>query len=54
MICDVCKTNTATLYLTKVVDAELKKINLCKSCSKDREVSEPTGFAALETSMSKQ
>ena len=54
MICDMCKTNTATLYPTKIVDGELKKINLCKSCSKDRWVSEPTGFGALETSMSKQ
>jgi hypothetical protein len=48
------KTNTAILYLSKIVGGELKKVNPCKSSSKDREGSQPTGFAALETSMSKQ
>ena len=28
MICDVCKTNTATVYLTQIVDGNMKKINL--------------------------
>ena len=50
MICDMCKTNTAILCLSKIVDGELKKINLCKSCSKDK----ADRFAALETSMTKQ
>ena len=48
MICDVCKTNTATVYLTQIVDGNMKKINLCESCSKDKGVSDPTGFALAD------
>jgi protein arginine kinase activator len=48
MICDVCKTNTATVYLTQIVDGNMKKINLCESCSKEKGVSDPTGFALAD------
>ena len=48
MVCDVCKTNTATVYMTKIVDGNMKKINLCESCSKDKGVSDPTGFALAD------
>jgi len=48
MICDVCKTNTATVYLTQIVDGNMKKINLCEACSKDKGVSDPTGFALAD------
>jgi protein arginine kinase activator len=48
MTCDVCKTNTATVFLTQIVDGNMKKINLCESCSKDKGVSDPTGFALAD------
>ncbi len=48
MICDVCKTNAATVYLTQIVDGNMKKINLCESCSKEKGVSDPTGFALAD------
>ena len=48
MICDVCKTNTATVYLTQIVDGNMKKVNLCESCSKEKGVSDPTGFALAD------
>src|ERR1700748_3343880 len=48
MICDVCKTNTATVYLTQIVDGNMKKINLCEGWSKDKGVSDPTGFALAD------
>jgi len=48
MVCDVCKTNTATVYLTQIVDGNMKKINLCESCSKEKGVSDPTGFALAD------
>ncbi|MBV9391768.1 MAG: UvrB/UvrC motif-containing protein [Verrucomicrobia bacterium] len=48
MICDVCKTNPATVYLTQIVDGNMKKVNLCESCSKDKGVSDPTGFALAD------
>src|ERR1700739_957281 len=48
MICDVCKTHTATVYLTQIVDGNMKKINLCESCSKEKGVGDPTGFALAD------
>ena len=48
MTCDVCKTNTATVYLTQIVDGNMKKVNLCESCSKNKGVSDPTGFALAD------
>src|ERR1700757_5147676 len=48
MICDVCKTHTATVYLTQIVDGNMKKINLCESCSKEKGVADPTGFALAD------
>ncbi|MBV8813157.1 MAG: UvrB/UvrC motif-containing protein [Verrucomicrobia bacterium] len=48
MICDVCKTNTATVYLTQIVDGNMKKINLCEACSKEKGVADPTGFALAD------
>jgi protein arginine kinase activator len=48
MTCDVCKANTATVYLTQIVDGNMKKINLCESCSKEKGVSDPTGFALAD------
>ena len=48
MICDVCKTNAATVFLTQIVDGQMKKINLCESCSKENGVTDPTGFALAD------
>src|SRR5260221_5987862 len=48
MICDVCKTHPATVYLTQIVDGNMKKINLCESCSKEKGVTDPTGFALAD------
>jgi protein arginine kinase activator len=48
MICDVCKANTATVYLTQIVDGNMKKINLCEACSKEKGVADPTGFALAD------
>src|ERR1700704_4813242 len=48
MICDVCKTHPATVYLTQIVDGNMKKVNLCESCSKEKGVTDPTGFALAD------
>src|SRR5437899_8524545 len=48
MTCDVCKTNQATVFLTQIVDGQMKKINLCESCSKEKGVTDPTGFALAD------
>ena len=48
MNCDVCKKNQATVFLTQIVDGKMQKVNLCESCSKDKGVTDPTGFALAD------
>jgi len=48
MQCDVCKTNQATVFLTQIVDGKMQKVNLCESCSKEKGVTDPTGFALAD------
>ncbi len=46
--CDVCQAKEAEVFLTQIVGGKMQKVNLCKSCSKDRGVDDPTGFALTE------
>ena len=48
MLCDVCKCNDATVFLTQIVDGKMQKVNLCEACSKDKGVQDPTGFALAD------
>jgi len=48
MNCDVCKKSTATVFLTQIVDGKMQKVNLCESCSKEKGVTDPTGFALAD------
>jgi len=48
MICDLCKTSEASVFLTEIVEGKMKKVNLCDSCSKARGVDDPTGFALAD------
>lgn len=48
MQCDLCKQNQATVFFTQVLKGELQKVNLCEDCSKEKGVTDPTGFALAE------
>jgi protein arginine kinase activator len=48
MICDVCKQNEASVFLTEIVEGKMKKVNLCDSCAKAKNVDDPTGFALAD------
>lgn len=48
MICDVCKNKPATVFLTQIVEGKMQKVNLCETCSKDKGVTDPTGFALAD------
>ena len=48
MICDVCKTNESTVFLTQIVEGKMQKVNLCDSCAKAKGVDDPTGFALAD------
>ena len=40
--------NDAAVFLTQIVDGKMQKVNLCESCSKDKGVTDPTGFALAD------
>jgi protein arginine kinase activator len=48
MKCDVCDENTATVFLTQIVQGNMQKINLCEHCAKEKGVTDPTGFALAD------
>lgn len=48
MMCDVCKSNEATVHLTQIVDKKTKKIDLCASCAKEKGVDDPTGYTLAD------
>jgi len=48
MNCDVCKQTSATVFLTQIVDGKMQKVNLCEPCSKEKGVTDPTGFALAD------
>lgn len=48
MVCDVCKSNPATVFLTQIVEGKMQKVNLCETCSNEKGVSDPTGFALAD------
>ncbi|MEI6871636.1 MAG: excinuclease ABC subunit B [Verrucomicrobiota bacterium] len=48
MLCDVCKTQTASVFLTQILEGKIQKVNLCDSCSKEKGVTDPTGFALAD------
>lgn len=48
MNCDVCQTSQATVFLTQIVDGKMQKVNLCEACSKEKGVTDPTGFALAD------
>jgi protein arginine kinase activator len=47
MKCDFC-TAKATVFLTQIVNGEMKKISLCDSCAEEKGVTDPTGFSLAD------
>ena len=46
--CDACKEREAEVFLTQIVEGKMQKVNLCKACSAENGVDDPTGFALTE------
>ncbi len=47
MKCDFCTTK-ATVFLTQLVEGQMKKVCLCEKCAKERGVTDPTGFSLAD------
>jgi protein arginine kinase activator len=44
MKCDFCDQK-ATVFLTQLVEGQMKKVCLCEACAEERGVTDPTGFS---------
>ena len=47
MKCDFCDKK-ATVFLTQLVEGQMKKVCLCDQCAKERGVTDPTGFSLAD------
>lgn len=47
MKCDFCEKK-ATVFLTQLVEGQMKKVCLCEDCAKERGVTDPTGFSLAD------
>ena len=50
MKCDFCDQK-ATVFLTQLVEGQMKKVCLCESCSQEKGVTDPTGFSLADMLM---
>jgi len=48
MQCQLCKKSPATVHLTQIVENEIKKVDLCESCAKEKGINDPTGFSLAD------
>lgn len=48
MQCDVCNQKKASVFLTQIIKGEMQKVNLCEDCSREKGVTDPTGFALAD------
>ncbi len=48
MICQHCNANEAKVFLTQIVQGEVKKMDLCECCAKDLGVTEQGGGALAD------
>lgn len=47
MKCDFCK-HKATVFLTQLIEGQMKKVCLCDACAQERGVTDPTGFSLAD------
>lgn len=48
MQCQVCKKSPATVHLTQIIENQVKKVDLCEACAKEKGVNDPTGFSLAD------
>lgn len=44
MVCIVCKQKEAKVHYTELAQGQVKKIDLCETCAKEKGLSDPTSF----------
>lgn len=48
MQCQVCKKAPATVHLTQILENQVKKVDLCEACAREKGVNDPTGFSLAD------
>lgn len=48
MVCQLCKQKEATVHLTQIVENQVKNVDLCEACAKQKGVNDPTGFSLAD------
>ncbi len=48
MLCEVCKSEEATVHLTQIISGKMQKIDLCEKCAKEKGVADPAGFSLAD------
>jgi protein arginine kinase activator len=48
MLCEVCKSEEATVHLTQIIGGKMQKIDLCEKCAKEKGVADPAGFSLAD------
>lgn len=47
MKCDLCNKD-ASVFLTQIINGKMTTVNLCEACSKEKGVTDTTGFGLAE------
>jgi len=45
MLCDICNKNEAIVHYAEVINGEIKKLNICDHCAKDKGFGEEVSFS---------
>lgn len=48
MTCQLCKEREATVHLTQIIENEMKKVDICDHCAKEKQLNDPTTFSLAD------
>ncbi|MDR0532791.1 MAG: UvrB/UvrC motif-containing protein [Verrucomicrobiales bacterium] len=48
MICEKCHASEATVFLTQIVEGEMRKVDLCEKCAREMGVNQSAGFSLTD------
>lgn len=47
MLCEICKTNEARVFLAQIIDGKMSKANFCEACAKEKGMLNDATLAAM-------
>lgn len=52
MLCEKCQTEKATVFLTRIVQEKMQKVDLCEKCAREMGVTNSSGFSLADMLLS--